>query len=128
MKTMFVLLVAIAMAWAAGGGELRGGFARIDITPTKPVTMAGYAARTNVSQGVHDPLSARAMALEADGKRVVIVSVDNLGWYNDTAEPTRQAILEQTKLQPSELLMAAIHTHSAPTFRWTRSSRSPTRW
>src|SRR5438477_5233690 len=101
----FIVVIGLSLLCAANisGGELRGGFARIDITPTKPVTMAGYAARTNVSQGAHDPLSARAMALEADGKRVLIISVDNLGWYNDTAEPARQTILEQTKLEPSEL-------------------------
>ena len=80
---------------------------------------AGFAARTNLSQGIHDPLSARAMALESAGKRLLIISVDNLGWYNNTAEPARAAILAETKLQPSELLLAAIHTHSAPTLTLT---------
>jgi len=115
MKTTFVFLFAVATTVVISAGELRGGFARVDISPAKPVNMAEYASRTNLSQGVHDPLSARALALEADGKRVVIISVDNLGWYNDTAEPTREVILKETKLQPSELLVAAIHTHSAPT-------------
>jgi hypothetical protein len=125
MKNIVALTIVLATALHACAGELRGGFARVEITPTKPVTMAGYAARTNVSQGVHDPLSGRAMALEADGKRVVIMSVDNLGWYNDTAEPTRQAILEETKLQPSELLLAAIHTHSAPTLALDSAKSHP---
>src|SRR3954466_9501446 len=36
--------------------DLRAGFARIDISPSpaQPVTMAGYAARANLSQGIHD--------------------------------------------------------------------------
>src|SRR5437868_8938632 len=114
MKTTLTFPLALAAAFAISGGELRGGFARVDISPTKPVNMAGYASRTNLSQGAHDPLSARALALETDGKRVVMISVDNLGWYNDTAEPTREVILQETKLQSSELLLAAIHTHSAP--------------
>src|SRR6476659_4388872 len=119
MKTTLLVLFGFAMGLCVMAGELRGGFARIDISPTQPVTMAGYAARTNVSQGVHDPLSARAMALESGGKQLLIISVDNLGWYNYTAEPARKAILAETKLQPSELLLAAIHTHSAPTLTLT---------
>lgn len=77
--------------------------------------MAGYASRTNLSQGVHDPLSARAVVFEQDGHRLVLISLDNLGFYNETAEPLRQAILSACNLQPCELMLCAIHTHSAPT-------------
>ncbi|MBU6402680.1 MAG: neutral/alkaline non-lysosomal ceramidase N-terminal domain-containing protein [Verrucomicrobia bacterium] len=94
---------------------LRAGAARIDITPDAPVTLAGYASRKELSRGVHDPLSARAVAFERSGKRLVLVSTDILGFYNGTAAAFRRAILEQCHLQPSELFLAAIHTHSAPT-------------
>ena len=94
---------------------MRGGLARIDITPGKPVMMFGYASRTNLSTGVHDPLSARAMALEQDGKRLVLMSVELCGFYNGTAEPFRESILKRSGLEPAELFMCAIHTHSAPT-------------
>ena len=94
---------------------LRAGAARVDVTPTQPVTLAGYASRTNLSQGVHDPISARALAFEEDGARLVLVSLDSLGFYNQTAEPLREAILEACGLKPSELFLCAIHTHSAPT-------------
>lgn len=113
MRVFFSILICCAALHSRG--ELRGGLVRIDITPAKPVKLAGYAARVDLSKDVHDPLSARAMALESDGRRLLIISVDNLGWYNNTAEPIRKAILDETKLQPSELLLAAIHTHSAPT-------------
>ena len=55
---------------------LRAGTAKIDITPKKPVKMAGYAGRTGLSKDVHDPLSARVVAFENDGKRLVLVSSD----------------------------------------------------
>jgi hypothetical protein len=93
---------------------LRAGAARTDVTPAQPVRLEGYASRTNLSQGVHDPLSARALAFEQDGARLVLVSLDNCGFYNQTAEPLRQAILEACGLKPSELFLCAIHTHSAP--------------
>jgi hypothetical protein len=100
---------------SASAGPLRAGVAKVDITPRQPVLLAGYSSRTNLSQGVHDPLSVRAVAFEHDGKRLVLVSLDNLGFYNGTAEPMRQAILDACRLQPSELFLCAIHTHSAPT-------------
>jgi hypothetical protein len=93
---------------------LRAGLSKIDITPTQPVKMAGYESRKDPSQGVHDPLGARALVLEKDGQRLVLVSLDNLGFYNGTAEPLRQAIVDSCQLKPSELFLCAIHTHSAP--------------
>jgi neutral ceramidase len=109
-----VLFLGLTLLSASAEG-LRAGLARVDITPTQPVLLAGYGSRTNLSRGVHDPLSARAVAFEQNGKRLVLVSLDNLGFYNETAEPLRQAILEACQLQPSELFLCAIHTHSAPT-------------
>jgi len=112
-------LIGAALCFSAALGrasaeELRAGTARISITPNKPVMLGGYASRTNLSQGVHDPLSARALALEQNGRRLLLMSLDILGFYNGTAEPIRQAILEQCQLKPAELFLCAIHTHSGP--------------
>lgn len=93
---------------------LRAGTAKIDITPEKPVKMAGYAARKALSDGVHDPLSARVVVFENNGKRLVIVSTDLLGFYGGTAEPLRKAIMDEFKIEPSELFLCAIHTHAGP--------------
>ncbi len=101
-------------ASAAPEDVLRAGAARMDITPTQPVTLAGYASRTNVSRGIHDPLSARAVAFAYGDRKLVLVSLDNLGFYNNTAPPLREAVLGGCGLEPSELFLCAIHTHSAP--------------
>jgi hypothetical protein len=94
---------------------LRAAIVSADITPAKPVTMTGYDSRKSLSQGVHDPLSARVTAFEHSGHRLVLVCLDNCGFYNDTLEPFRSRILEAHQLQPSELFMCATHTHSGPT-------------
>jgi hypothetical protein len=94
--------------------ELRAGFARIDITPTEPVMLAGYASRKELSRDVHDPLFARAVAFEHDHQRLVLMAVENCGFYNSTAEPLRSAVLKASGLKPSELFLCATHTHSAP--------------
>ena len=44
----------------------------------------------------------------------MLVSTDIIGFYKGTAEYLRQAILDGCKLQPAELMLCAIHTHSAP--------------
>lgn len=100
---------------------VRAGFARVDITPEQPVNLAGYASRKELSEGIHDPLAARAVALEQDRSHLVLISTDNLGFYGGTAETMRAAILEACGLKDSELFLCAIHTHSAPTLALNES-------
>ncbi|MHB1036875.1 MAG: neutral/alkaline non-lysosomal ceramidase N-terminal domain-containing protein [Pirellulales bacterium] len=108
-------LVFLGGAVAAEQSDaLRAGIARKENTPQKPVMLAGYASRKDLSQGVHDPISARVVAFEKDGKKLVLVSTDILGFYGGTAASIRKAIVEACGLQPSELFLSAIHTHGAP--------------
>jgi hypothetical protein len=114
-----VWVICLALTASIGQAQpaekvLRAGTAKIDITPEKPVKMAGYASRTELSQGVHDPLSARVVAFENNGKRLVLVSTDIIGFYDGTADYMRKTILDEFKLEPSELFLTAIHTHSGP--------------
>jgi neutral ceramidase len=95
-------------------GQLRAGVAKIDITPEFPVKLYGYASRTTPSEGVHDPLSARAVIFENEGNKIVLVSSD-LGSYGKEAnEFIRKSILEKFGLKESELFLTAIHSHSSP--------------
>jgi neutral ceramidase len=123
MRTLasILALASVVAFWAAAPARaespagLQAGAARIDITPERPVTLSGYASRKGLSTGVHDPLSARALAFEAGGKRLVLVSTDIIGFYGGTDEFLRSALLKEFNLQPGELFLAAIHTHAAPT-------------
>jgi hypothetical protein len=122
----------LGLSLCLAAGEVRGqendllvGAAKIDITPTLPTTLSGYASRTNLSKGVHDPLSARAIAFACSNQRLVLVSTDLIGFYGNAAEPLRQAILEACQLKPDQLMLAAIHTHSAPTPVFDRAKGHP---
>lgn len=77
---------ALVISHLAQGQEagLRAGAAKVDITPAQPCLLSGYASRTNLSTGVHDPLSARVVAFEHNGRRLVLVSTDVIG-YSSTA-------------------------------------------
>jgi neutral ceramidase len=126
------LPVAVAFLWFAARAslpaatdELRAGTARVDITPTQPVRLAGYESRKELSQGVHDPLSARVVAFENGDQHLVFVSTDNLGFYAGTAESMRTAILEACGLKASELFLCAIHTHSAPSLNFDETKAHP---
>jgi len=107
-------ICGISPVCGAEVNALKAGVAKVDITPQKPVRMAGYASRKDLSEGVHDPLSARVVAFEKDGRRLVLIATDLIGFYEGTAERFRQAILAEFDLGPGELFLSAIHTHAGP--------------
>jgi len=112
---------------------LQAGTAKVDITPKKPVKMAGYSSRTGLSTGVHDPLSARVVVFEGtplrgnqnNGKRLVLVSTDLIGFYDGTAEYLRKVILDEFQLESSELFLSAIHTHAGPSLTIEKEKGHP---
>jgi len=127
-KTTMFLVVVLALIVFNGAavcaGELRAGLARIDITPEKPVQLMGYSSRTDLSTGVHDPLYARAAVFENDGKRLVLVSTDIIGYYA-AFKQIHAELLADFDLQPDELFLSAIHTHSAPTLMIDEANGHP---
>jgi len=104
---------------------LQAGTAKIDITPKKPVNMAGYGARKGLSQDVHDPLSARIIVFKNNDKRLVLVSSDLIGFYGGTAEYMQKAIVDEFQLEPSELFLSAIHTHAGPSLTIDKEKGHP---
>jgi neutral ceramidase len=94
--------------------RLRAGAAKVDITPDLAkirIQLGGYNARLNMPPtGVHDPIYARALALEVGEQSAVIVALDHLLVpYSLT-----RAVLQATGLQAAQLFMSASHTHCAP--------------
>jgi len=104
---------------------LQAGTAKVDITPKKPVNMAGYGARKGLSTGVHDPLSARIIVFKNNDKQLVLVSSDLIGFYGGTAEYMRKAIIDEFHLEPSELFLSAIHTHAGPSLTIDKEKGHP---
>ena len=64
----------------AANPSWQAGVALVDITPERSLWMAGFAARTQASQGTALPLRAKALALKRGGDPVaVVVTTDLLG-------------------------------------------------
>src|SRR5262245_5103318 len=107
-------LALLAVALPAPAAEpFRAGAAAADITPPVGYPMWGYAARHDApSQGVLDPLRARALVLGAGGVKLAVVSLD-LG-----RAPTRAvtASLRERlgKAGVGHVMLVASHTHHGP--------------
>lgn len=56
-----------------------GGFSKITITPLASTVMAGYLDREGPAIRKHDDLYARALFLEVNDNRILLISLDILG-------------------------------------------------
>lgn len=93
---------------------LRAGFGKICISPPVGAPLAGFAARHDVSKGIHDDLYARALVLENAEAAVAIVSVDLLALPSEFIRRVRNAIQASTGLSPDSVMIASTHTHAGP--------------
>jgi neutral ceramidase len=91
------------------------GVARVDTTPSAPVRMAGYGARTSPSQGVAHPLVAKALAL-ADGRshKVVMVTCDIIGFRRSFTNRVKDQVKDKYGLPREDVVLFASHNHAGP--------------
>ena len=86
--------------------KLLCGYADMEITPKRPVYLDGFAARSEPSVGVRDPLYAKALMLkDAFGTECLILVFDVLGF---------DAYLSK-KIRDAALRYDTFHTHSLGT-------------
>lgn len=115
---VLVLVATVFMPAAparAAEQEFKAGVARKAITPSGPIWLSGYAARTRASEGVIHDLWAKALALEdPDGRRVVIVTMDLIGLPREVSTEVAARAKKQFGLERSQLLLCVSHTHSGP--------------
>lgn len=101
-------LMAAATGWQAG-------LARTVITPTRPVSMGGFAQRDHPSTSVVNDLYVKALALTDDaGHRAVLITCDTIGFRANVAEQICTRIMQEGGLKRSEILLNSSHTHTGP--------------
>lgn len=130
--SLFVSIISISLSLSGQQSDpgnkddiLLAGIAKADITPDLPVKLYGYASRTKYSEGVHDPLFARAVVFENSGKKLVIVSSDLGSYGGEVLISFRKSIISRFNLQESELFLTAIHSHSSPILSLNREKGDP---
>ncbi len=93
------------------------GWSQADITPDWPVVIAGQF-HVRISEGVKDPITATALALQRGDEHVVFVSCDLVA----ISDELRQAVAEHIAAEadapdPARIIINATHTHEAPEIR-----------
>ena len=92
--------------------SLRAGVAEVDITPPVGTPLAGYGDRQGApSTGVHDPLLAQALVLEAGGETVVFVSADFFLPRRRLFKDVGEAMERRTGIPRERLIIMASHAH-----------------
>lgn len=92
---------------------LKAGAAKMDVTPDYPVWLGGNP-RDHRSEGVHDPLFARALVLENAEGPFALLSLDLCTLPGDMADAARKLIAEQAGIPVERQVIACAHVHSAP--------------
>lgn len=112
----FLLLSCVAslLIVEAHAAAFKVGYAQRDITPTKPMPMWGYGVRhAALSEGVLDPLCAKAVVLDVGSDKLALVGVD-LGRAprTDMIDRIREAVKSTSGV--GLVMICASHTHSGP--------------
>lgn len=95
---------------------LLAGVGRADITPPLDTLLMGYPDPHGQRRGeqVHDPLQATALVFKYGETKAALVSLD-LGVIQDThVEDIRRLASAQTGIEPHNIAVCTIQTHSAP--------------
>ena len=117
-------------------GNFYVGWASADITPDKPVLVAGqFHAR--VSEGVMDPITATVLSIESgtgpSSEKAILISCDLVsisdGTRNGSGENLRDMVRSLLKeslpeLNPEQIVLNATHTHTAPLCSSEKDSKS----
>jgi hypothetical protein len=102
----------------------RAGTAAVDITPTTlPVIVNGGFLERQAGQ-IHDPLMSRALVLDDGSLRLALVVVDNLMMEQELIDEAKRLAHALTGIPVSQMLVAATHTHSAPSVMACLGSRA----
>src|SRR5262245_37837061 len=95
--------------------QWKAGVAKVKITPTESIWMAGYAARTKPSEGVQTDLYLKAVALDdGSGRPGVLVTSDLVGLRRAVADRIVERCEKQFGLARDHLIINSSHTHSGP--------------
>ncbi len=94
---------------------MRFGFAKTDITPRVGVELSGFGAFINRhSIAVRDRLWSRAMAVEQDGKTLILSGNDLVGITAPATGRVRELVGSATGVEADAVMVHCTHTHSGP--------------
>lgn len=98
---------------------LKLGVAMVDITPKKPLPLAGFASRKGNYSAVSKPISMRIFLFEQDTQsgekaRALFVSADLIWWGQERIADLKRALSSRFAIAESSIILHATHSHSGP--------------
>lgn len=109
----FSVLLLLALCSSASAA-FRAGTALVDVSPKEfPVIINGMFEE-RVSNVLTDPVHARAIVLDDGQTKIAVVIVDNLMMPRELLDEAKSIAHAATGIPPERMLIAATHTHSAP--------------
>ena len=95
--------------------ECRFGFSKVDVTPTKPLRLSGFASRKTVSQGVDESIFVRALVIEnRQQQRSVLISLDSIGVPGAFTARISTLINLANGIPRERIIIACSHSHCTP--------------
>src|SRR5690554_1937733 len=92
--------------------EFKAGAATSNITPALGgVIVGGWGSPE--AEYIHDELHARCLVLDDGSTRLVFIVADLLGLHQYLTDEAKRIIFEETRIPPQNVIISAIHTHSA---------------
>src|ERR1044071_4461619 len=104
------LLAVAPLARAA----LRAGAAVVDVTPDRLPVIANCMFPERTANVVNDRLHARGLVLDDGTTKLAIVVVDSCMMPRELLDRAKKAAHESTGIPVENMLVAATHSHSAP--------------
>ena len=96
-----------------GRGPFRAGAAASNVTPWLGLSINGNMQDVTVSH-VHDELHARCLVLDDGTNRLALAVVDSCMLPREVIDQAKARFVRSTGFNPSNILISATHTHSAP--------------
>ena len=93
---------------------LKAGVAQVDITPGMGIQIAGDIGRRRPAELVIEPIYARALVLEAGGRKLCFLSCDLAVITRKWADQVRQRASEKFGFEPQAVMVHAVQNHAAP--------------
>ena len=116
-----VALICVLMAFdatlvaAAASGELKGGVARVDLTPPREIkaSLGGYGDRmSKPAIGVHDRIFAKALVLSDGSKQFALVTADMLAFPPGFKSAVVEAV-GQAGWTADQIMLLPSHSHTS---------------
>ncbi len=93
---------------------MKAAISKVEITPQEACYLCGHAIRTQLSQGVLDPLYVTCLVLDNDGQKSVFLSFDLIMMDEELSAMVKQAVKSVVDCDSNHIIVSFIHTHAAP--------------